>query len=420
MENEVKTELRPEIEQAEGNITVKRNKTLDFLARIICLILAFFIWYYAVSIDTVLHEEDFSEIPIEIINHGEYAVLSGDGITVDVTLSGNRNVVRKIKNSDIRAYVDVSSVTEPGEKLFDIVFKLPNGATLEKSSVGTLTVYLDNKISKAIPVEAKPFNYQMSSEYVLNTSDIPDVVITGPEQIISKIVRAELPVDLHNSEITSGRIYSGKVTLIGSDGSTISDSERRYVRLSSDTASVTVSLYGNATVPVTVTFKHGVQKNANCSFALSTQSLNVYGEIGVLKNLTVNCVIDEKTLKSGIPVNCVVGLPEGVQNLDNVTSINVTVTLKNFTEKEITVPVFDTSGNRITSITAKFRGESTVMQRLTASNIKATVKVSDIDPESASAPVTFEFLGEFSGNVYEIYKEGSPYTVSSVAAAKKR
>jgi YbbR domain-containing protein len=420
MENEVKTELRPEIEQAEGNITVKRNKTLDFLAKIICLILAFFLWYYAVSIDTVIHEEDFSEIPVEIINHGEYAVLSGDGITVDITLSGNRNVIRKIKNSDIRAYVDVSSVTEPGEKLFDIVFKLPNGATLEKSSVGTLTVYLDNKVSKTVPVEAKPFNYQMSSEYVLNLSNIPDVVITGPEQIISKIVRAELPVDLNNSEITSGRIYSGKVSLVGSDGSAISETDRRYVRLSSDTASVTVSLYGNASVPVAVTFKHGVQKPSSCSFALSTQSLNVFGEIGVIKNLTVNCVIDEKTLKNGVPVNCVVGLPSGVQNLDNVSSINVTVTFKNVTERELTVPVFDAYGNRITSITAKFRGESAVMQRLTTSSIKATVKASDVNTDSTSIPVVFEFLGEFSGNVYEIYREGSPYTVNAAAVAKKR
>ena len=55
MENEVKNELRPEIEQAEGNITVKKNKTIDFLAKVICLLLAFFIWYYAVSVDTVIY-----------------------------------------------------------------------------------------------------------------------------------------------------------------------------------------------------------------------------------------------------------------------------------------------------------------------------------------------------------------------------
>ncbi len=420
MENEVKNELRPEIEQTEGNITVKRNKTLDFLAKVICLILAFFLWYYAASIDTVIREEEFTSVPVEIVNRGSFAVVSGDGMTVDVTLSGNANALRKVKNSDIRAYVDVSSVTEAGEKFFDIVFKLPSGVKLEKTSVSSVTLYLDNKVSKTVSVEARPFNYQMSSEYTLNMSDIPDIVITGPEQIVNSIVRAELPVDFHNSEITSGRIYSGKVTLIGSNGAVISEADRRYIRLSSDTASVTVSLYGNATVPVEVAFKHGIQKSENCAVKLSRQSLNVYGEIGTIKNLTVKCVIDEKTLKSGIPVNCVVGLPSGVQNLDNVTTINVTVTLKNFSEKELTIPVFDSDGTRITSITAKFRGEDAVMNRLTASSIKATVKPSEGATGEVSVPVVFEFLGEFSGNVYEIYQEGSPYTVSIEIAARMK
>ncbi len=417
MENEVKTDVRPEIEQTEGNITVKRNKTIDFIAKIICLLLAFFLWYYAVSIDTVIHEEEFIAIPVEIVNHGGFAVLSGDGITVDVTLSGNRNTIRQIKNSDIRAYVDVSNVTEAGEKLFDIQFKLPSGATLEKTSIGTVTVYLDNKVSKTVSVGAKPFNYSMSSEYTLNVSKIPDIVITGPEQIVNGIVRAELPVDLKGSAITSGKLYSGKVILIGQDGSEISETDRRYIRLSSDTASATVSLYGNATVPIEVTFKHGIQKPESCTYKISRETLNVYGEIGTIKNLTVNCIIDEKTLKSGVPVNCVVGLPSGVQNVDGVTSLNVTVTLNNYAEKELTVPVFDTEGTRITSIKARFRGESAVMSRLTASSIKATVSISEGENTGV---VSFEFVGEFSGKVYEIYSEGSPYTVNVTASETRR
>lgn len=409
MENEVKNELRPEIEQAEGNITVKKNKTIDFLAKVICLLLAFFIWYYAVSVDTVIYEEEFSEIPVEIVNKGEYEVLSGDGITVDVTLSGNRGAVRKLKNSDIRAYVDVSNVTDAGEKLFDIQFKLPSGVTLEKASVSAVTVYLDSRASKSVSVEAKPFNYSMSSEYTLNISKIPDIVITGPEEIVNKVARVELPVDLKGESITSGRKYSGKLVLIGEDGSEISEADRRYLRLSSDTASVTVSLCGNATVPVGVVFKHGIQKPENATVSLSTKTLDVFGEIETIKNLTVNCVIDEKTLKSGVPVNCVVGLPTGVQNVNGVSSVGVTVTLKNYTEKELTVPVFDASNVRLTSIKVRFRGESSVMSRLTSSGIKATVNIPDGE---STGIVEFEILGEFSGKVYEIYSEGSPYTVS--------
>ncbi|MBQ7779071.1 MAG: hypothetical protein IJ404_01120 [Clostridia bacterium] len=407
MENEVKNDVRPEIEQTEGNLTVKKNKTIDFLAKVICLLLAFFLWYYAVSIDTVIYEEEFFEIPVEIVNNGDYSVLSGDGITVDVTLSGNRATVRKIKNSEIRAYVDVSNVTEAGEKLFNIHFELPNGVKLEKSSIESVNVHLDNKVSKTVSVEAKAFNY--SSEYDLVISELDDIEIIGPEQIVSKIVRAELPVDLKNETITSGLKYSGKLILIGEDGMQISEADRRNVRLKSDTASVTVSLYGNAVASIEVVFKHSIQKSENADIKPDRRVLNVYGEIDTVENMSVKCVIDEKTLKSGGRVNCVVSLPNGVKNLDNVTSIGVTVTLKNFAEKEITVPVRDSNGTEIARIRAKFRGEESVMKSLVASKIKATVNI----PEGESSGIVeFEFLDEFSGKVYEIYSEGSPYTVS--------
>ncbi len=411
MENEVKTELRPEAEQAEGNITVRKNKTADFIAKVICLLLAFFLWYYAASLDTVIYEEEFTAIPVEIVNKSGFAVLSGDGMTVDVTLSGIRSNIRNIKNSDIRAYVDISNVTEAGEKYCDIKFELPSGITLEKTSAGSITLFIDNKVSKTVSVEAKPFNYNMSSEYMLHLSDINDIVITGPEQIVNNVTRAELPVDFKGSDITSGRIYSGKIKLITAEGTELSDSERRYIRLSSDTASVKVSLRGNASVPVSVSFKHGLQDIESCSFSVSHDSLRVFGDIEVLKAFTVNCVIDEKTLKSGVPVACVIGLPSGVQNVDNVTSLTVTATFKNTSEKELTVPVFSDDGERMTDIKVKLRGETDSVGRITAESVKATVDVSDGE-NGGSKTVDFQFLGEFDGKVYEIYPSGSPYTVT--------
>lgn len=408
MENEVKNDVRPEIEHAEGNLTVKKNKTIDFLAKVICLLLAFFLWYYAVSVDTVIYEEEFLEIPVEIVNNGDYSVLSGDGITVDVTLSGNRATVRSIKNSEIRAYVDVSNVTEAGEKLFNINFKLPNGVKLEKSSIESVNIHLDNRVSKTVSVETMAINY--SSEHDLVISELDDIEIIGPEQIVSKIVRAELKVDLKNETIKSGLKYSGKLILIGEDGMQISEADRRNVLLKSDTATVTVSLHKDAVVSVEVVFKHGIQKSENAEIKLDRRVLNVYGEIDTVENMSVKCVIDEKTLKSGGRVNCVISLPAGVKNLDNVSSIGVTVTLKNYIEKEITVPVLDSSTKtEITRIRAKFRGEESAMKSLVASKIEATVNI----PEGeTSGIVEFEFSEDISGKVYEIYSEGSPYTVS--------
>ena len=99
MDNEIKTDLRNEVEEyGEGNITVSRNKTVDFIAKVVCLLIAFFLWYYASSLDTVIYDKEYTSIPVKIENNSELSLLSGEGITVDITLSGRRNDLRKVNS----------------------------------------------------------------------------------------------------------------------------------------------------------------------------------------------------------------------------------------------------------------------------------------------------------------------------------
>ncbi len=412
METENRTDLRPEVSDTEGNITAKKNKTIDFIAKVVCLLLAFVLWYYAASIDSAIYEEEFASIPVEIVNKSGFAVLSGDGITVDVTLSGNRNVIRRLNSSDIRAFVDISNVKEAGEQFYEIRFELPSGAAFVKASTGSIPVYADNRVSKTVPVEAKLFNYSMSESHELRLSDINDIVITGPEQIVNTVSRAELPVDLKDAELKSGRIYSGRLRLVNASGVVMESSDTRYIRMSADTASVTVSLYGHASIPVRTSFKHGLQSLDTAAFKYSHDSVRVFGEINTLKDLEIETVIDEKTLKSGVPVTCVIGLPTGVENLDGVTSISVTVSLKSFAERELTVPVTSQDGgNVLDEIKITVRGDADILDSLTESDINATVVITG-DEKNEKKTVDFEFLGEFDGRVYEIYPAGSPYTVT--------
>lgn len=414
MDNENRTDLRPEAElNEEGNITVHKNKTVDFIAKIICLLLAFFLWYYAASSDTVIYEEEFSSVPVEIVNKSSFAVLSGDGVTVDVTLSGNRNNIRKIKASDIRAYVDVSDITEAGRYTYDIRYELPNGVTLEKSSIGSVAVYLDNKTSKTVPVEVNVFNYNTSSGAQILKSEVADIVITGPAGIIEQIDHAELPVDLNHIFVTNSLTYRGELVLIDTNGEQVNNS---YVKLSADTASVTLSVYVEREVPVVVRFRYGIQSAENCRITLSHSQILVRGESDVVSNMVIECIIDEKTLKSGSPVTCVVGLPSGVQNLDGITSVDVTVRLKNYAEKELTVPVTVSGDGKsavgvIAPVTVKVRGESSLIAELTEADIKAYITINGAEGSKIETPVSFEFLNKFDGKVYEIYEANSPYTV---------
>lgn len=411
MDNEMKTDLRTEAEgYGEGNITVRRNKTVDFIAKIVCLLLAFFLWYYASSSDTVIYDKEYSSIPVKIENSSELSLLSGDGMTVDVTLSGKRNDLRKINNSDIRAYVEIPENATAGRHEFEITFDIPGGVTLEKTSVSSIVVYVDNSITKTVPVKVNlvSFNYEKDCE--LRIGSIPSVTVSGPAQIVDTISHASLPVDMGNQLISKSVSYRGELKLIDLDGEEISDS---YVKLSSATATVTLSIYKEKTVPIIVKFKHGLISPDNCRITLSRNELTIYGEAEKVNNMVIECVIDEKTLKDNVAVSCGIGLPSGVTSRDNVYNVSVTVDLKDVLERTFTVTpvaVNGTVAEPISPIEVTVRGREDVISVMTEENIMATVDLYGM-AGVVTLPVSFDFDSDFSGNVYEIYDSDEPYEV---------
>lgn len=411
MDNEIKTDLRNEVEEyGEGNITVSRNKTVDFIAKVVCLLIAFFLWYYASSLDTVIYDKEYTSIPVKIENNSELSLLSGEGITVDITLSGRRNDLRKVNSSDISAYVVIPESTTPGRYEYEIIFNIPSGVTLEKSSARIIVVYVDNTVTKSIPVKVNlvSFNYEKDCE--LRVGSIPDITVSGPAQIVNTIEHASLPVNMGNQLISKSVSYRGELVLVDNEGETVLDS---YVRLSSDTATVTLSLYKEKTVPILVKFKHGLVLTQDCNITLSREELTVYGEADKVNSMVIECVIDEKTLRDNVAVSCAIALPTGVTNMDNVYNVSVTVDLKNIAEKtfKITPSALNGSLNgQLQEIEVKVRGKEDIISSLTADSIIATVDLNGITG-NATLPVYFEFKGEYDGNVYEIYDADKPYEI---------
>jgi hypothetical protein len=68
----------------------------------------------------------------------------------------------------------------------------------------------------------------------------------------------------------------------------------------------------------------------------------------------------------------------------------------------------------------KFRGESSLISKLTISDITAKINIADDATGTVNAPVAFTFSDEFSGSVYEVYNEGSPYTVSVTVEGRRK
>lgn len=408
MENENRTDLRPEAEaNEEGNITVKKNKTADFIAKLFCLLLAFFIWYYAVSTDTAVYEKEVLSLPVVIENKTDFTTFAGDVSTVDITLSGNKSDINKINSSSVKAYVIVTGVTEAGQYTFDIRYDgLPSGVVVKKSSASWLQVYVGTKKEEDVTLTVEVINADEDSGYEFETIPSVSVVsVSGPSSTVNKIRVAKLIVDVEGKDLSQSFTHNGSVVLLDENGDEINS---RYLEITPSTVTAEIKVIAEREIPVTVKFKHGFLSEDNCNVALSIKTVKVKGEVSVLDNATIECIIDEKTLKNG--ESAIYGLISEWEIECDTKSVSATVELKNTAEKTLTVTPVSVNGTATLSpISVTVRGDAELIARLTASDVIATADVNDA-MNGSNVKVDFAFEGEFNGKVYEIYPSGEPYT----------
>ena len=113
----------------------KNNKSFisrfHIVPKLICVLFAFIIWIYVMTVDSPDNEEVFEDVPVTIMgttaleNERNLSIFSGYDALVDVTVRGQKSVISKYSSEDIVATVDVSKITEGGmynlELFFDLV-----------------------------------------------------------------------------------------------------------------------------------------------------------------------------------------------------------------------------------------------------------------------------------------------------------
>ena len=412
MEEKNTGNVKDELSQV-GNLSVNRTRTEKILAFIACFIAAFFIWYYAADHDTAIFDESFSSVPVEIVNDSGFSVLSGNGVTVDVTVSGKRNVLKKLTKQDIRAFIDMSSVTAAGRYKFDLQYELPNGVTLAKSSSDSISVYCDNTSTVTVPVRvAQPANYQIDHNYEMGTADITtdvtEVIVTGPESVVTTIEAALLRVDLGNRVVDSTFTYSGSIVLVNEKGEEITNS---YVKTNVSGVTADIPVYKYRDVPITVKYRYGYFNSENVAVKAEPSTVRVKGEADAVDSVTLEFELDEKKINADTSYTMSISLPDGVKNVDSVKTAVVSVELKGISSKTVSVyniSVTNPDGLTYEPVTGPIniivRGDSVLLGRLSSMNVTAVVDLSFSGEVSGAVmvPVTFVFSAPFEGKVYEV------------------
>jgi len=247
--------------------------------KIFCVLAAFILWVYVMSVESPEHEEIFSNVTVSLENEqaltdNGLAIYSGYGNMIDVTLAGKKSILSKLDTDDIFASVDLGGKSTSGRYDCTITVDVPAGCKLVGTSQKSISVYLDKSARTTIDLGIKVENLDLTEGCELGMIDLPydKVDIQGAERTIDRVAGAAAVFDL--TGVTATTTKSAKIILFDQYGKVIGDS---YLSYSPTEIEAEVPIIKRVEVPVEVEYKYGYLNENNTAVNLSVNSITVSG-----------------------------------------------------------------------------------------------------------------------------------------------
>ena len=222
----------------------------QIMRALLSLFLAFFLWVSATANTNPVKTVRFTNLPVEYINVAEGLVVDNPLEGINVRFSGTATQISKINRTEIRAVVDLSSITRSGEYTLEVVIEgLPEYVSISDISDKYALVKVGNVINTA-------------SDFVLESSG-----------------------SLAPGCILLGTYYDDvSVSVIGSDNVTENIAEvKGYFDLSGKNTSFTVEAILSA-------YDGNGRKIDNVT--ITPESVEVYVKVGQTRMVPINVVLD--------------------------------------------------------------------------------------------------------------------------------
>lgn len=309
------------------NDAEKNQKThkSDLTPKILSIVAAVLLWFYVIDVQTTQHEKNFYSVPVTIENFNSETgldIISGRESTVDVVLRGTKSQINSLLVSDIKASIDMSSVTDAGDYALDVSVETPSNVSLVKKSVSSVTVKVDKTIGKSIPVELD-MTYLLPDTYEFGEISVTpkNVYISGPKDLIDTIEKGRVKLDIGNvkSSITS----RSSVELVDKNKNVVTSA---YVKLDNSFVEISVPVLKAAKKKVTLNV---TAKNVKYDYTIFPASVKIKGESNLIDGIVEVSTHPISEVNAGVS-SVRLSLPEEVN-------------------------AYDENGNLVTSVTVSFR-----------------------------------------------------------------
>ena len=266
------------------------NKKVLF---IVSVVFAFIFW--VLTADNIT--KTFTEVPVKY-NIPEsvaqqFEVFSASDEFVSVTVDGKRVAVDALSSENFDATVDLSNVTEAGEKSFNVNVKCSEHLSLDISRVepSNVTLMIDRPMTKTVELKSE-FSYSPAGYYVDN--NVPDTVeISGPESYVKQVKCAFIGGNVTSRDATTVT-NNYKISLYDNEDPHSPDAkiiDNEYITLSYSNVDVTFKyLIFKESVPFSIVTEEGIKVGskyfsvtpANINIAVPESALDENGEFSSL------------------------------------------------------------------------------------------------------------------------------------------
>ena len=396
-----------------------KSKIMRFL---LSLLIAFGIWLYVVTVVSPESEVVIHNIPVQfdgdaVLAERDLIVVSDKNCTVNLKLFGNRVDLNKLSASNVTVVADLSQITEPGEH--HVRFNVTYPAAVQQGNIDVMerdpqyiTVTVAERSWKNIPVEIR-YTGSVPEGYVVDGQnaklDQTSITVTGPADVLARIAKACITVDLDGKMSTIVDTY--RLSLCGVDGNPVTDAAKVTTSANEVRATIKINKIKQVALEVELIDGGGLRAS-DVTVNQSLQYIMVSGSNSALENLD-KIVVARISLAEMIKSDTLtfdIQMPAGISNVTGETKLTVEIILPELETRTFVITTIRTvnepADRNVTVITEKLvvqiRGTAEALDALDESQLVAVVDCKDVSGMSnmnASLNATVELPDGSSAGV---------------------
>ena len=262
----------------------KKNnqKRIDIIISIAAAIL---LWIYVINIVDPPTKATLRNVPIAItgeekLNNSGRALALKEDYTATVDVSGSRNDIKKITESDISLSIDVSNLAA-GSNSVTVNAVMPTGIKLDEIQNKTVTVNVEEYVTVAKPVEVELSGADSGEEATILKSSLTQIGVSGAESVVAKVAHVKVSGNLASAELDKELELSLAGVAVDAEGKEIPG-----VRLAQETVSVTAVVYQTKAVPLTVPVTGSIWEGAVLSDTRIPDTVTIKGPASRLSQIS--------------------------------------------------------------------------------------------------------------------------------------